>query len=139
MTRFGIDANVLLRALLNDHPSQSEIAHDLLASLDEERRGYVGISAVLEIFWVLRSRYRVPRQPLCETMRELLMIKYLDIESSAAVVQALAMYQKGRVDFKDALLAERNVEADCGFTYTFDRAASKAASSMQLLTGTSGS
>jgi predicted nucleic-acid-binding protein len=137
VTRFGIDANVLLRALLNDHPSQSEIAHDLLASLDEERRGYVGISAVLEIFWVLRSRYRVPRQPLCETMRELLMIKYLDIESSAAVVQALAMYQKGRVDFEDALLAERNVEADCGFTYTFDRAASKAASSMELLTGAS--
>ncbi|MGQ2908241.1 MAG: PIN domain-containing protein [Aliihoeflea sp.] len=122
---------------MNDHPSQSEIAHDLLASLDEERRGYVGISAVLEIFWVLRSRYRVPRQPLCETMRELLMIKYLDIESSAAVVQALAMYQKGRVDFEDALLAERNVEADCGFTYTFDRAASKAASSMELLTGAS--
>lgn len=137
MTRFGIDANVLLRALLNDHPSQSEIAHDLLASLDEERRGYVGISAVLEVFWVLRSRYRVPRQPLCETMRELLMIKYLDIESSAAVVQALAMYQKGRVHFEDALLAERNVEADCGFTYTFDRAASKAASSMELLTGVS--
>jgi predicted nucleic-acid-binding protein len=137
VTRFGIDANVLLRALLNDHPSQSEIAHDLLASLDEERRGYVGISAVLEIFWVLRSRYRVPRQPLCETMRELLMIKYLDIESSAAVVQALAMYQKGRVDFEDALLAERNVEADCGFTYTFDRAASKAANSMELLTGAS--
>jgi len=137
VTRFGIDANVLLRALLNDHPSQSEIAHDLLASLDEERRGYVGISAVLEIFWVLRSRYRVPRQPLCETMRQLLMIKYLDIESSAAVVQALAMYQKGRVDFEDALLAERNVEADCGFTYTFDRAASKAASSMELLTGVS--
>lgn len=137
MTRFGIDANVLLRALLNDHPSQSEIARDLLASLDEERRGYVGISAVLEIFWVLRSRYRVPRQPLCETMRQLLMIKYLDIESSAAVVQALAMYQKGRVDFEDALLAERNVEADCGFTYTFDRAASKAASSMELLTGVS--
>ncbi len=137
MTRFGIDANVLLRALLNDHPSQSEIAHDLLASLDEERRGYVGISAVLEVFWVLRSRYRVPRQLLCETMRELLMIKYLDIESSAAVVQALAMYQKGRVDFEDALLAERNVEADCGFTYTFDRAASKAASSMELLTGVS--
>jgi predicted nucleic-acid-binding protein len=137
VTRFGIDANVLLRALLNDHSSQSEIAHDLLASLDEERRGYVGISAVLEVFWVLRSRYRVPRQPLCETMRELLMIKYLDIESSAAVVQALAMYQKGRVDFEDALLAERNVEADCGFTYTFDRAASKAASSMELLTGVS--
>lgn len=137
--RFGVDANVLLRALLNDDPSQSAIAHELLASLSDERRGYVGISALLEIFWVLRSRYRVPRQPLCETMRELLMIKHLDIESSAAVVQALAMYRKGRMDFEDALLAERNVEADCDFTYTFDRNAAKAVSSMQLLTGASSS
>jgi predicted nucleic-acid-binding protein len=53
------------------------------------------------------------------------------------VVQALALYQKGRVDFEDALLGARNVEADCGFTYTFDRDASKAVSSMELLTGVS--
>lgn len=133
--QLGIDANVLLRALLNDHPHQSVAARDLLASLGEERRGYVGISALLEIFWVLRSRYRVPRQALYETMRELLTIKYLDIESSDAVAQALSMYQKRRAEFEDALLAERNVEAGCGFTYTFDRDAAKAIPSMELLEG----
>lgn len=131
--RFGIDANIILRALLNDHPRQSVASRDLLASLDEERRGYLGISALLEIFWVLRSRYRIPRETLCETMRELLMTKYLEVESSDAVARALAHYQKGGADFQDALLAERNVEAGCDFTHTFDRDAAKAMLSMELL------
>ena len=133
MNRLGLDANVLLRALLNDDPQQSILARDLLASLDENRRGHLGIPAVLEIFWVLRSRYRVPRQALHETMRELLMIRYLDVESSDAVAQALSMYQKRRAEFEDVLLAERNVEAGCQLTYTFDREASKAIPSMELL------
>jgi predicted nucleic-acid-binding protein len=133
VTRLGIDANVLLRALLNDDPGQSALARDLLASFTEERRGYLGISAVLEIFWVLRSRYRVPRDAIHETMRELLMTRYLDVESSEAVAQALSMYQKRRAEFEDALLGARNVEAGCDLTYTFDRGAASALPSMDLL------
>lgn len=133
MKRIGIDASVFLRALLNDHPRQSITARNLLDSLDEERRGYLGLSAFLETFWVLRSRYRVPRQELHETMRELLMTKHLDVESSDAVAQALSMFHKRQAEFQDALLAERNIEAGCDFTYTFDRDASKAIPSMELL------
>lgn len=133
MICFGIDANVLLRALLNDHPQQSMVARDLLASLGDKRRGYVGISAVLETFWVLRSRYKVPREVLYETIRELLTIKHLDVESSDAVAQAISLYRKGRAEFADALLGQRNVEAGCEHTFTFDRDAAKAMSSMMLL------
>ncbi len=133
MKRLGLDANVLLRALLNDDPEQSALARELLTSLDGERRGYLGISAVLEIFWVLRSRYRVPRETIHETMRELLTIRYLDVESSEAVAQALSMYQKRHAELEDALLGERNAEAGCDFTYTFDRDASNAVQSMQIL------
>ena len=133
MIRFGLDANILLRVLLNDHPRQSLLARDLLAGLGEERRGYIGISAVLEIFWVLRSRYKVPRQALYEMMRHLLSIKFVDVESSEALAQALSAYQKKRADFPDALLAQRNVEADCQATYTFDDGAAKAVPSMELV------
>ncbi|RST88205.1 PIN domain-containing protein [Aquibium carbonis] len=131
--RFGLDANVLLRALLNDHPRQSPTAHAFLASFDEERRGHVGIPAVLEIFWVLRSRYRVPHQALCEAMRDLLTIRYLEIENSGAVALALSMYQRRRSGFQDALLAALNAEAGCDFTYTFDCDAVKALPAMKLL------
>lgn len=133
MTRIGIDANVILRALLNDHPRQSAMARDLLASLDEERRGYLGIPAVLEIFWVLRSRYKVPREALHQTMRELLMTQHLEIESSEALAQAVSMYRKRRAEFEDVLLAQRNVEAGCDLTYTFDQDAAQAIPSMELL------
>lgn len=133
MTLLGLDANVLLRALLNDHPRESVAARDLLASLGNERRGYIGMSALLETFWVLRSRYQVPREALCQTMRELLMTEHLEIESSDAVVQALALYQKGGADFQDALLAARNVEAGCERTLTLDRRAAKAVPAMDLL------
>lgn len=135
MKRFGLDANVLLRAVLNDHPEQSVVARDLLASLNEERRAYVGVSAVLETFWVLRSRYKVPRESLCGMIRGLLTIRNLDVESSDAVAQAIAMYSKGRAEFADALLAERNAQAGCGQTYTFDRDAARAINSMTLLQG----
>lgn len=133
MKRIGLDANVLLRALLNDDPRQSALARELLSGLDEDRRGYLGVPAMLEVFWVLRSRYRVPRETITETIRELLTIRYLDVESSEAVAQALSMYQKRRAEFEDALLGERNAEAGCDFTYTFDRDASNAVSSMKIL------
>lgn len=131
--RAGVDAHVLLRVMLNDHPRQSVLARDFLSGLGEERRGYVGISAVLEIFWVLRSRYQVPRQTLCEMMRHLLSIKFVEVESSEAIAQALSVYQKKRADFPDALLAQRNMEAGCQSTYTFDQDAAKAIPSMALL------
>ncbi|MBX3579727.1 MAG: type II toxin-antitoxin system VapC family toxin [Rhizobiaceae bacterium] len=133
MTRFGVDANILLRALLNDHPQQSGMARHLLAGLGEGRRGHIAISAVLEVFWVLRSRYRVPRQALYEMMRRLLMTRHLEVESSEAVVRALAHYREGRADFQDALLVERNVEAGCDLTCTFDREAARRLPKMELL------
>ncbi|MGE3364435.1 MAG: PIN domain-containing protein [Rhizobiaceae bacterium] len=133
MKRFGLDANVILRALLNDHPRQSVLARNLLAGLGETRRAYLGVPALLEIFWVLRSRYKVPQSELCETMRELLMIRYLDVESSDAVAQALSIYEKGRGEFEDALLAARNAEVGLDFTYTFDKDAAKAILTMELL------
>ena len=133
MMRFGVDANVLLRAMLNDDRDQSGLARELIAGLGEERRAYIGVPAVLEIFWVLRSRYRVPRQALHEMMSRLLTIKYLEVESSEAVAQALSMYQNGRAEFADALLAARNVEAGCASTYTFDQRAAKAIASMEKL------
>ena len=133
MSRVGLDANILLRVLLNDDPGHSAIARKFLDELDGNHRGYVGISAVLETFWVLRSRYKVPRDILYETLRELLTLENVDVEDAKPVAQALAMYAKGNMDFQDALLAERNLEAGCNSTFTFDQKAVRAIPSMELL------
>jgi predicted nucleic-acid-binding protein len=87
----------------------------------------------LETFWVLRSRYKVPRDVLHDTLRELLTIGHMEVESFDAVVRSLALYKKGRAEFPDALLAERNLEAGCQFTYTLDKPAAARIPFMELL------
>lgn len=131
--RNGIDANIILRALLNDDPVQSESARRFLSDLASESNGYVGISALLEIFWVLRSRYKLPRDLLHDTVRELLMTNHVEFESFDSIVRALAHYREGRAEFPDALLAERNLEAGCGGTYTLDKRTAARVLSMTLL------
>ena len=132
--RIGLDANVLLRALLDDDPVQSAKASELLQSLDEGGEGHVGVTVLLEVFWVLKSRYRIPRAELAQTLQSLLSIRSLELESFDCVVRALKLYAEGQADFPDALLAARNIAAKCSRTVTFDKAAARAVPGMELLT-----
>lgn len=131
--RVGVDANILLRALLNDDPVHSEAARNFLSNLGAEKSGYVSTSALLETFWVLRSRYRIPPATLHQTLHELLTIGHIEVEDFEAVARALVLYRDRRADFPDALLAERNLVAGCAHTLTFDRDAVAAIPSMTLL------
>ena len=45
----GIDANILLRAFLNDDPVQSAVSKKFLSELGEDMRGYVGVGALLDV------------------------------------------------------------------------------------------
>ncbi|MEO1746649.1 MAG: type II toxin-antitoxin system VapC family toxin [Pseudomonadota bacterium] len=132
--RRGIDANILLRALLNDDPIQSTQSRSVLEKLDDENEGYVGVTALLEVFWVLKSRYRIPKPELYDTLKAVLKVKGLEVESFDAVIQALNLYAEGAVDFPDALLSARNLEAACEDTLTLDQKAAARVPGMTLLT-----
>ncbi|MEL6436206.1 MAG: type II toxin-antitoxin system VapC family toxin [Pseudomonadota bacterium] len=132
--RRGIDANILLRALLNDDPIQSAQSRSVLEKLDDENEGYVGVTALLEVFWVLKSRHRIPKPELYDTLKAVLKVKGLEVESFDAVIQALNLYAEGAVDFPDALLSARNLEAACEDTLTLDQKAAARVPGMTLLT-----
>jgi predicted nucleic-acid-binding protein len=129
----GLDTNILLRALLNEDPVQSPQAQVFLATLSETDPGYVGITAVAEIHWVLLKRYRIPKPELISTLRILLNLPALEFESFEAILRALDLYEKANADFPDALLAERNSDAGCTKTYTFDKPAASRIPGMELL------
>ena len=131
--RFGIDTNVLLRALLNEDPVQSPKARSLLSSLSEANPGYISITAMAEIYWVLVSRYKVPKPEIISTMRILLNLPALEFESFEAIIRALDVYEKMNADFPDALLAERNLDFGCSKTLTFDHRAASRISGMELV------
>ena len=119
----GLDANVLLRATLNDDPVQSPVAQALLDGLDGTRRGLVNIPVIMEFFWVLRTRYKVPQARLAGLLRKLLEVEHLEFESLETIGKALAMFESGKADFADAVVAIRNRELGADKTFTFDRVA----------------
>ena len=51
----GLDANVLVRYIMQDDPRQSPKATRLVESLTSEQPGFVSLVAVVERVWVLSS------------------------------------------------------------------------------------
>ena len=129
----GLDTNILLRSMLNDDPVQSPAARRLLQSLDENNRGFVNVPVMLEFFWVLRSRYKLPRTRLVGALRDLLEVKHLEFEAFETIGKALVIYERLAADFSDAVIAMRNSELGADKTLTFDGKAVRRIPSMELL------
>lgn len=129
----GLDTNILLRATLNDDPVQSKAAQRLLRGLGENERGLVNLPVLMEFFWVLRSRYRLPHARLAAIMRDLLGVEYIEFEALEVVGKALATYERGTADFADMIIALRNRELGAAHTFTFDEGAAHSIAAMELL------
>ena len=129
----GLDTNILLRATLNDDPVQSRAAQRLLRSLDEGERGFVNLLVLMEFFWVLRSRYKLPQARLAGVMHDLVGVEYIEFEALEVVGKALATYESGAADFADMVIALRNRELGAANTFTFDKGAAKSVPGMELL------
>jgi predicted nucleic-acid-binding protein len=129
----GLDTNILLRATLNDDPVQSKAAQRLLKGLGENERGLVNLPVLMEFFWVLRSRYKLPQARLAAVMRDLLGVEYIEFEALEVVGKALATYEGGIADFADMIIALRNRELGAASTFTFDEGAAKSIAAMELL------
>ena len=133
MTRIGLDANILLRTLLDDDLQQSMQARRLLSELSGERKGYVGVTAMLEVFWVLNMRNRVPRDRVTAAFTAMLTLEHIEYEAFDSIKRAINAYLNDSVDFPDALLCDRNKEAECHATMTFDKKAAERVPGMELL------
>ena len=82
---------------------------------------------VLELEWVLRGAYKLPRDSVIAAFDGLLSIRHLDLEQDNLVRQALDVHRQG-MDFADALHLVRS--EGCGAMISFDQ--SMAALAMKL-------
>lgn len=123
----GLDANVLVRYIMQDDPRQSPKATRLVESLTSEQPGFVPLVAVVELVWVLSSSYALNRSQVVEALDLLLRSKEILVDRADLVLQAQRRFAKGGADFADCLI-ERIAQAHgCRTTMTFDTGAAKAA------------
>ena len=109
----AIDTNVLVRALVQDDPAQAARARALLNG----PAIYVPVTVVLELEWVLRSRYGFAPKAVAAALEMLVSLENAVVGEQAAVIAAARKVQAGW-DFADAL--HHALATGCEAFMTFD-------------------
>lgn len=93
---------------------------------------FVPLTVVLELEWVLRSRYEFPKERMLATLSSLLETRELAFQDEAAVEHALHYYRHSKLDFAECLHLGCAASAGRLPLMTFDRAAARVAGAKLL-------
>ena len=122
----ALDTNVLVRFLVRDDADQHQAAQQLIARcVTAAQVLHIPITVVLELEWVLRSRYGFAKAAITQAIAGLLASKELSFDTEAAIEWALHDYCQSGADFADCLHAALAAHAGQAPLWTFDKAAAK--------------
>ena len=115
----AIDTNIVIRLIVRDEPGQLAIAENFM------QMPYMLLpTVIMEVIWVLESRYRLAPKDVAERLAPLLGNRHAFIVSVGSVEWALAQYAQG-ADFADALHLALAAEVQATAFTTFDKGLSK--------------
>lgn len=129
----GLDANIVVRYVMQDDARQAPRASRLLESMTAQEPGFVSVVTVVELVWVLESSYELAREQVGNVLEGLLAPREIVVDRSEFVGQALRAYLSGKADLADALIERIGHQAGCKRTMTFDALGARDAG-MVLLT-----
>lgn len=114
------DTNVLVRALIGDHPGQAAAARAILSSAE---RVAIPSPVLCELVWVLRQGYKIPLADIRAAIRKLIdsdnvAVDHPTVEAGLAVMAAGA-------DFADGVIALEGARQGGDTFVSFDRTATK--------------
>ncbi|MBS0012946.1 MAG: type II toxin-antitoxin system VapC family toxin [Desulfobacterales bacterium] len=117
----GLDTNVLVRYLTQDHAEQSAQANHLIESCcTRESPAMIATVVLCELVWVLRGAYKYEKHWVIKVLEQILSTKEFSIQDPHTAGSALAAYRRGPADFSDYVIIYKNRSAGCEATYTFD-------------------
>lgn len=129
----ALDTNVLVRWLVQDDEAQAEQVEALLRSSIANRRPlFVPCTVILELEWVLRSRYGYAKAAVVQGLDSLLEAKELEIQFEAAIERALYLYRQGSADFADCVHVGLSAASERLPFVTFDERASRLSGAERL-------
>lgn len=111
-----VDANVILRYILDDHAELSPKAAEIL---EHEQTVTLTLEVACEVVYVLQKVYAVDREDIQQKLSNLLHEELVVMANSSVFLAALEYYSTTTLDFVDTLLwAYHTVEQQ--EIYTFD-------------------
>lgn len=95
-----IDANFILRYLLNDNEEQAKEAYSILSN----NTVYLLNEVIAEIVYVLEKVYQIDRGKIHLEIEYLISSKNIRVANEVLIKEALRKYAATRLDFIDSLL-----------------------------------
>ncbi|MBF0224391.1 MAG: PIN domain-containing protein [Desulfobacterales bacterium] len=109
-----VDANIVLRYILNDHSELSIRATEIL----ENHEAILLTEVICEVVYVLQKVYHVPREEIRTSLCDLIDEHLIKVEKQDIIKQALLFYSTKNIDIVDAVLwAYHAVENRAVFTF----------------------
>jgi predicted nucleic-acid-binding protein len=121
----GLDANILVRLVIEDDASQFAVVKRMMDGFTEDDPGFISLVALAEMVWVLRRVYGVPSLEVADVVERLLQTESLVVQNADEAYLAVRSVQSGTGTFADALIAALGQWAGCYTTLTFDVKASR--------------
>ena len=116
-----VDANIILRYLLDDHAELSSKAADIL----EQYEVTLPMEVACEVVYVLQKVYGIDRLEIQQQLSQLLSEGLINMEKTDVFLAALTFYSTNKLDFVDTLLWAYHTREDAE-VFTFDAKLNKA-------------
>jgi predicted nucleic-acid-binding protein len=127
----SLDANVLLRLLLNDLPDQ----HQAVVKLFQNASGQFAVAdtAVIETIFVLERNYKFTRNAIMETIEGLMSLTEINCNKPLFTKVMPLFLKRPGLSFEDCCLATYAELNDAKPLWTFDQKLAKQASNAKLV------
>ena len=118
---FVVDANVILRYLLADHPEHFRQAAQFMGRVKTgEVAAFIPEGVLVECVYVLLKFYKVPRAEIAENLETIMNYKGIVNENRSVLITGLQLFQEKNVDMVDAIVYA--ISKERGWTtFTFDK------------------
>ena len=102
--RYFLDTNFLLRYILNDIPSQADLAEKYFKQAKSNKiLIYIPLLVFVEMDFALSRFYKFSKSKLIEVMENISNMPYIEIEKREIILEALDEYKRNNLDFVDLI------------------------------------
>ena len=120
----ALDTNVLVRLLTDDDAAMRVRAVSAIETAENTGEPLrVPLLVVLELLWVLKSRYNYRRSDILDAVERLLTVGGLQFEAAECVRGFVGAASDNTLDLPDLLIGLSAISQGCQNALTFDRRA----------------
>jgi predicted nucleic-acid-binding protein len=122
----ALDTNVLIRLLVGDDVPMMKKAIKLLDKAHAAGESFLIVNPViLEVLWVLKARYELPRRDILDALEKLTLMPMLRFESLDTIRALVSRGGETRYELADLFIGLCAKALDAEDTVTFDKKAAR--------------